>query len=348
MNEIGCLSPKRTILLTGAGFSKPYGGLLADEMWAAILTQPEVRDIPSLRELVLSDQNYESLYERVLGEDAYTELRSAFTRALRRAYGRMDQAQVQGQTRSGMMCQSFVRLFAGDVGTDRGFFFTLNQDLLVERHYGGDPLLKAPALTGPDWSSTCEFVMPEGERREELPTDETLKIRRKAYLENKGERFAYVKLHGSLAWRKANDEDVLVIGNAKSAQIQSEPLLSWYFSLFEAVLSEPERNLVVVGYSFRDPHINEAIARAIKYCGLRLYVVSREAPESFHERLLTVYDYDPSDPFHEDYRPGCPRGEELWGGLYGYHFGSIDDFASAGAGKVTPAAEAFLKQVGLH
>jgi hypothetical protein len=30
------------VLLTGAGFTKTFGGYLASEMWATILNQPEV------------------------------------------------------------------------------------------------------------------------------------------------------------------------------------------------------------------------------------------------------------------------------------------------------------------
>ena len=31
------------VLLTGAGFTKTFGGYLASEMWATILNQPEIQ-----------------------------------------------------------------------------------------------------------------------------------------------------------------------------------------------------------------------------------------------------------------------------------------------------------------
>ena len=36
------------VLLTGAGFTKTFGGYLASEMWATILNQPEVQRSPEL------------------------------------------------------------------------------------------------------------------------------------------------------------------------------------------------------------------------------------------------------------------------------------------------------------
>ena len=43
----------KTILLTGAGFTKTFGGFLGSEMWAAIFNQPEVGEDNKLREYML-------------------------------------------------------------------------------------------------------------------------------------------------------------------------------------------------------------------------------------------------------------------------------------------------------
>jgi hypothetical protein len=59
------LTPK-AVVLTGAGFSRPFGGYLAAEMWAAILRQPQVRESPALRERMLKDMNFEAVYEDVM------------------------------------------------------------------------------------------------------------------------------------------------------------------------------------------------------------------------------------------------------------------------------------------
>jgi hypothetical protein len=55
------------VLLTGAGFTKPYGGYLASEMWATILNQPEVQNSPELLTGMrnLEFLNYETFYADV-------------------------------------------------------------------------------------------------------------------------------------------------------------------------------------------------------------------------------------------------------------------------------------------
>jgi hypothetical protein len=53
------------LLLTGAGFTKTFGGYLASEMWATILNQPEVQNSPELLKGMrdLENLDYEMYYE---------------------------------------------------------------------------------------------------------------------------------------------------------------------------------------------------------------------------------------------------------------------------------------------
>lgn len=55
-------------------------------------------------------------------------------------------------------------------------------------------------------------------------------------------------------------------------EIGSTPILQWYLQLFEAHLSQPDARLMVIGYGFRDEHINAAIDRAAAR-GLKLFVI---------------------------------------------------------------------------
>jgi hypothetical protein len=55
---------------------------------------------------------------------------------------------------------------------------------------------------------------------------------------------------------------MLVMGGNKAASINRHPLLTWYHEQFEAYMSEPDSRLMVIGYGFADPHINETIERA--------------------------------------------------------------------------------------
>ena len=95
----------------------------------------------------------------------------------------------------------------------------------------------------------------------------------------------YVKLHGSLGWRSVNGGNQMVLGMNKLEDIKKEPLLSWYLDLFQQVLCRPNVKLFVIGYSFKDKHINEYLLQAINEYGLEIYVISPEDPGELKRRL---------------------------------------------------------------
>lgn len=59
-------------------------------------------------------------------------------------------------------------------------------------------------------------------------------------------------------------------------------------SLFENLLNAGQRKLVVVGYGFRDKHINEIIANALKHHQLQLYIMSPKQPIDFRSELFSI------------------------------------------------------------
>ena len=59
------LITKKNILLTGAGFSANFGGLLAREMWSKILSNPKMDQLPQIREILRKDFDFESVYSNV-------------------------------------------------------------------------------------------------------------------------------------------------------------------------------------------------------------------------------------------------------------------------------------------
>jgi hypothetical protein len=119
-----------------------------------------------------------------------------------------------------------------------------------------------------------------------LPDDAELKERQiREPLRN--EKLVYIKLHGSSNWQTYDGKQQMVIGLEKERDIEKEPILRSYTTLFNIVLSKAKR-LLVIGYSFRDEHINMAIALGMAEChnpNLELYVVSPEPPSQFMERL---------------------------------------------------------------
>jgi hypothetical protein len=61
--------------------------------------------------------------------------------------------------------------------------------------------------------------------------------------------------------------------------------------------------LLVIGYGFRDKHINNIIATSVKEHGLQIYVICPQIPSEFMNSL---------------YSPRVEKGHAIYEGLYGY------------------------------
>jgi hypothetical protein len=150
------------ILLTGAGFTKNFGGPLAKELWSIIFSNRALEKAPEVRDILRRDFDFESAYNAVMrgarlpifeidGEPTWASQRQALRKAVTDAYEYIDEKIRAFSNRPDApnavniyKVQEFIARFAGNSKTP-GFFFTLNQDLLVERKYYGSP---RPSLPG--------------------------------------------------------------------------------------------------------------------------------------------------------------------------------------------------------
>jgi hypothetical protein len=306
-----------SVLLTGAGFTKPFGGYLASEMWATIFNQPEVQKSPTLLKGMRDEDNldYETFYDRIQTTGTERE-KTALSDAIRSAFLEMDDnIRTHKAFTLSRKCCEFISRIVQDQSPN--FIFTLNQDMFFERFHSRDLITVVPGL--PDHFK--RFADADRDQsafnfRLQLPTVGELGPR-KAELYNKGfAQIAYVKLHGSQGWVSHDKSDVLVIGTQKASIIENEPLLTWYLSLFEEVINRPETRLLTVGYGFGDKHINERIAAAMGR-GLRLYVISPQLPQDFKNQFKA--------PLHGTFAQK-PSGDELWEGLVQYWPATLTDF----------------------
>lgn len=333
-------SPRNVVLLTGAGFSKPYGGYLASEMWSLILNQPQINHSKKLRACLLENLNYETVYDAVLSSGQYSEKEQKdFTDALKNAYLQLDDAiRTDDGNRRGlaaMMCQFFIGSFGGS-GRERGFIFTLNQDLLIERFYSRERgLVQIPALGHPNWFNPQFRNRLEQEDWFTLPNNDRINYYKEKFWEKDSgiQNFVYVKLHGSYGWKFDDGSHALVVGFTKAERIAREPLFCWYYDLFKQVMSSAQ-NLVVVGYGFMDEHINDVIASAISD-GLRVHIINPKPPNEFKDLL---------SPLHGVVSKPVPQGRKIWEGIHGYHCASLPDLVQNG---LTPKGDAVLKQIGV-
>lgn len=146
--------------------------------------------------------------------------------------------------------------------------FTLNQDCLLEIGYLSDRLFseardrwKGFIIPGmerfgePNWSNPAFFKW--------RPSSEPPAL--------KSGYQPYIKLHGSSEWVSPTNN--LIMGGNKSAAIRKHPILAWGMDTFEQTLQQPDTKLMIIGYSFRDEHINHVIETAVDTAGTTLFIV---------------------------------------------------------------------------
>lgn len=262
-------------LLLGAGFSRNWGGWLAGEAFEYILGRPEVADSEELRR-VLWDSQSKGGFEYALealqadarrgdhaGRDKLEKLQNAVIAMfndMNEGFDRITDWEFSNQQES--QVATFLTKFDA--------IFTLNQDLLLERHY----LSANPEVRRHDrWNGAAMPGLAPGERRASI-TGQRWRILGEDAFKLDGRIQPYFKLHGSTNWDSPDGKGTLVIGGNKVEAIGGSPILRWYFAEFEKVLFAGDARLMIIGYGFRDKHVNDLLIKAVNERGLRLFIVS--------------------------------------------------------------------------
>lgn len=273
------------VLLTGAGFTHNFGAPLAGGLWAMILNRlPDGAREVRRKMLSSSGLDFEDVYQEVMGSGTIEQAEKVMlVEAVGAAFEEVDAiilAYRQHQPENDIDLQAVNQLidqFRGS-GAEPGLFFTLNQDLYVERVYVGDNQQTVlPGLPG-------YGHLARGRQESPLKEQDLVRLPSAGDVQAAQGRLAdqragllYVKVHGSQHWISESGEPRMVLGKAKSTQIVSEPLLDWYFKLFEEALLRPGCRLLVIGYGFRDLHVNDVLKRAARQ-GLRMHILSPTPP----------------------------------------------------------------------
>ncbi|WP_042264755.1 SIR2 family protein [Paraburkholderia heleia] len=268
------------LLLLGAGFSRNWGGWLAAEAFEYLLGCPEIVANPVLMELLWRNQPTGGF------ENALDELQVSVRFKPERA---PELQLLDGAVRSMFndMNAKFLRYMNFDVQNRvrtllAGFeaIFTLNQDLLLEYQY----FTASPELLGqrrfhgisiPGMRPVPQPAQPMPDHRWAVP-----------YMpdENQFQIAAgtqpYFKLHGSSNWQHDQQGGpMLIMGGNKVHAIDRVPVLTWYQQEFRAYLCRGDSRLMVIGYGFRDDHINAVIIDAVTNHNLKLFIVSPDGAE---------------------------------------------------------------------
>jgi hypothetical protein len=264
----------RYILLTGAGFSRNYGGFVATEAFEFLLGCPELNARIRNRLWALYG-NFEALYQELRDEARADPTNTAaaddflrFNTMLMRMFDTMKMgfrtAHIErAQDRGVLAMDAFLGHFDA--------IFTLNQDTYLEQHYlYNDPQTVRPHKWEGRYIPGLEPPEPLTEHGNQLSKAAVRTIATSGFALEANKQ-PYVKLHGSYNWRSA-DQTIMVIGGAKLIDINRIPVLAWYQDLFRSMICEPETRLMIVGYSFNDDHINEQLLKAARV-GTKLFIV---------------------------------------------------------------------------
>ncbi len=273
------------LLLIGAGFSRNWGGWLATEAFEHLLGSLEVARDPALRRLLWKHQ------ERGGFEAALAELQAQYAQdpgsaggqlmalqdAIKRMFDDMNAAfMAAGDWQFG---QQHIERQIGTFLTRFDAIFTLNQDVLLEHHYVNDNI----ALIGKKKWAGAELpgmrrVPPQEPMHANLWSRSTWSPLAEDGFKADTSFQPIYKLHGSSNWTRTDGQLLLIMGGAKVREIGQTPILNWYARVFEESLSAAGAKLMVIGYGFRDEHINAVIARAVER-GLKLFIVAPEGAE---------------------------------------------------------------------
>lgn len=274
-------------------------------MWSRIFNNQKLKNAGNLK-LKLKEERNKFDFEKIHSDvfDSRSGLPEhevkIFKEVVNEAYVYMDDV-IQSGWDSLNIHDSDIRSFLNRFTTNASACFTLNQDMTMEKRFGWNPLVPGSANHYGNWGLNFD-----SDKKLILPTNESLD----PFKTNPGNTNYYIKLHGSLGWITTDSEDSMVIGINKPELINKIPLLKWYFELFEQAISAGDVKLLIIGYGFRDDHINKLLAKACEDSGLRLFVVSPGDVESFLGNLL--------------YRnQGIARsadevGNKIWKGVEGY------------------------------
>lgn len=310
------VNPRRWALLTGAGFSANWGFPVAQEVWAFLVSDPEIQGNDAVRRSLLGagSFNYESALARAqageFGNDGRRVLEAAIGRVFDGIQTRLNNDDIGLQNEA--MC-GFLSCFCARSTDETGLIFTLNQDMLLEASAGIGHTDGGAVRPGAEKPFKLDAVLRVnyGVRRPKLGAEPNVRMRVDSLKNLPGGQLAvpagntyYLKLHGSWDWVGPDREIGMVMGGRKAATILESPLLSFYQEVFRGFLAAGDRKLLIIGYGFADPHINLWIAKAVRYHGLRIYIWDRRAPSEIHKTLMAN-------------SPG------IWEGLCGYSQASL-------------------------
>lgn len=290
-------------ILTGAGFTHNFGAPLGSEMWSIIYNSKELEEYPKIKRIMKRlefDYNYEKLFfeicqnriicDREIKKAVCWGGKEAFKKAVYGAYDIVDDIvrnsiyQSNGAFELTILQDALIKPLVS-----KGYFFTLNQDLFVERNFRN----RTYCLVLPGVINNSEVFNNSVEPME----GHFLTIPSQKQKIDWGQNSAYyIKLHGSCNWvREEGGGRLMVLGGNKKQIIEKDWLIKEYFRIFEKVIEEDITNLVIIGYGFMDHHVNNVLLAGCKRKNFKMHLISPDSPRDTAERMFRYYKIKSSE-----------------------------------------------------
>lgn len=273
-------------LLLGAGFSRNWGGWLANEVFEYLIGHESFISDSYLNDHLWKYKDtggFESaLFEWQKRDKISRERRVRFENALKDMFNEMNKGfrvrQFEFSNQRYFQVSNFLTKF------DK--IFTLNQDLLLEIQYMNSNIeinalgrFNGPQLPGMIQKSPVSLGnWADTNWTPDLSSDFNLSAGSQPI----------IKLHGSCNWVSSDSDEIMVIGGGKPSQIENFPILRWYFEEFEKCIFAKGAKLVIIGYSFGDSHINSLISEGVSN-GLHLFIIDPRGSDLFTRFLNSDY-----------------------------------------------------------
>ncbi len=283
-----------SILLTGAGFSKDLGAPLANEIATQIFNMTNISQ--NIRKLIQdNDCDYEAAFDNATTHEDSKYLETAILNIFKN----IDKTIFSKISDDNHL--KLLKLFQSE--NKYNFILTLNQDLVIERYYilksaqnpNNKPHSDKETITkcfglnfpftnycmadviGSKWGGNYCIQYPKDYNFENFIQVIKYQDDNKPILSQTN----YIKLHGSANWCHSEGKEVLISGTKKTGKISSFNALQANFLLFEKLCEIQKLRIVIVGYGFKDNHVNKHILRAIDN-GAQLAIIDSKTQTNYY------------------------------------------------------------------
>ena len=288
----------RKVIITGAGFSVPWGGQTANQLTTQLLNMCD-----PYRQQVKTQLLLESDYEVVLNQlesknNGYPiDLANYFKRLIEEFFEMQNNWFESYSYANRVAERQFLQYLQSLIESERErgiVFATLNQDVFLELMWGKkcDP----HGIRG-KLSDVCYDVnvLPFGPRvvqsaDRHIDCKETIKIdtSETGLLDiclSPG--LNYLKLHGSSNWQ-SGDSKLMITGGNKMSDVSGHKSLSAILNLFIEELTRNKCDILIIGCSMRDEHICEPVRESLRKNDSRLIVWDLNAKEVAKQILFNA------------------------------------------------------------